>query len=229
MLFSFLISHCGEGFLIDISEQYAAPLIKRLSMYKLRADVSFEKRDDVSVWVALSNTTQDALNDERAEGLGQRAYTESASDDQGMAPNYNQRRIKCCIPEMDFDYTSGGAFSHEVLLDITGGLDFKKGCYVGQEVVSRVEHRSTARKRFVSNVGSNSDLPIAGTEVKSGNKSIGTMGSSVGREGLALVRIDKVEPTSGVTCEGQTVILSSPPFADFAMPGDTDNRDIDDA
>ncbi len=75
-------------------------------------------------------------------------------------------------------------------MDLNGGLGFRKGCYVGQEVVSRMQHRGTARRRVVIVTGS-TGLPATGTELTAGGKPIGTLGSTDGTKGLAIVRIDR--------------------------------------
>jgi folate-binding protein YgfZ len=88
------------------------------------------------------------------------------------------------------DYALQDAFPHDVLMDINGGLSFRKGCYVGQEVVSRMQHRGTARRRVVT-VTSAEPLPASGSEITAAGKPIGTIGTVVGHEGIAIVRIDR--------------------------------------
>jgi len=85
----------------------------------------------------------------------------------------------------------GDAFPHETNMDRLHGVDFDKGCYVGQEVVSRMQHRGTARTRTVRIV-LDDFAPEAGTPILAGDKQVGTMGSFAGQNGLALVRIDRV-------------------------------------
>ncbi len=98
-------------------------------------------------------------------------------------------RSACRTAASTFIY--GDAFPHDADLDKLGGVDFKKGCYVGQEVVSRVEHRGTARNRVVP-VASTAAAPPAGAPVTAGDKTVGTMGSSAGTIGLAMLRVDRV-------------------------------------
>ncbi len=96
------------------------------------------------------------------------------------------------------------------------GVDFSKGCYVGQEVVSRMQHRGTARSRFVMIAAKDEELPVAGTEVKAGEKVIGKMGSSSGSNGLALLRLDR---TAAAISSGQEIrvgdIAITPALPDF--------------
>jgi folate-binding protein YgfZ len=85
----------------------------------------------------------------------------------------------------------GDAFPHETNMDRLHGVDFDKGCYVGQEVVSRMQHRGTARTR-TAKVILDSFAPEPGTAILAGDKPVGTIGSSLGRHGLALIRTDRV-------------------------------------
>ena len=103
---------------------------------------------------------------------------------------YHNRRIDLGVPEGGRDYAFGDAFPHEAMFDQLNGVDFNKGCFVGQEVVSRMEHRGTARTRTVRVIVDQS-VPEPGTSVMAGDKTIGTMGSAANGRGLALLRIDR--------------------------------------
>jgi folate-binding protein YgfZ len=99
-------------------------------------------------------------------------------------------RIKAGIAVSGADYALQDAFPHDVLMDINGGVSFQKGCFVGQEVVSRMKHRGTARRRVVA-VSAQKPLPATGTELMAGGKPIGALGTVLGHEGLAIVRTDR--------------------------------------
>ena len=94
------------------------------------------------------------------------------------------------MPRGGIGFAYGDAFPHETNMDRLAGVDFDKGCYIGQEVVSRMQHRGTARTRIVT-VTLDAMAPAAGTEIRAADKPIGTMGSSAGNSGLALVRTDR--------------------------------------
>ena len=134
------------------------------------------------------------FRDPRHEALGYRtiaergelARLESAS---GLAA-FHAHRIAAGVPEGGIDFAYGDTFPHEANLDRLHGLDFTKGCYVGQEVVSRVEHRGTARKR-VTPVMFEGEPPPVGTDILVGEIAIGTMGSAADGRGLAMVRTDR--------------------------------------
>jgi folate-binding protein YgfZ len=135
--------------------------------------------------------------------------------------DYTAFRIGLGVPEGGRDYGFGDAFPHEALFDQLNGVDFKKGCYVGQEVVSRMEHRGTARKRIVP-VEGDAPLPASGTSVEADGVPIGTLGSVSGASGLALIRLDRAEEAlaggKGLTAGGIKLALRRPAFASFKIP-----------
>jgi folate-binding protein YgfZ len=135
--------------------------------------------------------------------------------------DYHTFRISQGVPEGGRDFAFGEAFPHEALLDQLNGVDFTKGCYVGQEVVSRMEHRGTARRRIVP-VEGGAALPVSGTSVEADGLPIGTLGSVSGISGLALIRLDRAEEALArgktLTAGGIKITLRRPSFARFAVP-----------
>jgi folate-binding Fe-S cluster repair protein YgfZ len=109
-------------------------------------------------------------------------------------------------------------------MDQLAGVDFGKGCYVGQEVVSRVEHRNRARSRIVP-VAYDERPPSSGLPVMAGDKEVGTLGSMAQGRGLALVRLDRVSDALAeglpLTCGGVPLRVVKPQWARFAFPGET--------
>jgi folate-binding protein YgfZ len=195
----------GGGFLIDIPRALAQGLADKFGFYKLRAKVSVENLSGnlgvLAVWDGDPAIKPDlAFADPRSEKLGWRILVPEE-----LAPKvanlvgadlvddaaYNAHRIACGVPRGGIDFMYGDAFPHETNMDRLRGVDFDKGCYVGQEVVSRMQHRGTARTRIVRLILEDSP-PEAGIAVIAGDKPMGTMGSSADGIGLALVRIDRV-------------------------------------
>ncbi len=217
ILFDFVIFQEEGGFLVDVSSTQAADLLKRLAFYRLRAAVTLEQTDlPVSVaWDGEDLT--DAFPDPRG-GDVVRAFTrvETMGD-------WTAKRIALGWPECGADYAPETTFPHEALFDqfSGGGVAFEKGCYVGQEVVSRMQHRGTARSRFVQMKG-DSDLPEMCTEVLAADRKIGTLGSSAGSSGLALVRLDRLAKAKAegtpVTAAGIALSADLPPFVTFNWP-----------
>ena len=138
-----------------------------------------------------------------------------------QADAYTALRIANGVAESGADYQLGDAFPHDVLLDQTGGVGFQKGCYVGQEVVSRMQHRGTARRRVLL-VSAGAALPVPGTELTVDGRNVGTLGSVDGTSGLAIVRIDRVKAAmddgKAILAGDVPVALSIPAWAKFAFP-----------
>lgn len=141
--------------------------------------------------------------------VGVRRHYLDLPEANGGREDWERLRIRNGIAEIGADYASAEAFPHDVLMDQNGGVGFKKGCFIGQEVVSRMQHRGTARRRVMIVEGER-DLPPPGTEVKAGGRALGTLGSSAGREGLAILRIDRVKDALDA---GQTIIANEVPLA----------------
>jgi folate-binding protein YgfZ len=193
----------GGGFLIDCPKALAEGLATKLKFYKLRAKVTVENLDlgVLAAWDGTLAAQPDlAFADPRNEELGYRILIpedlkQKLSDLIGAelvdATQYEAHRIALGVPRGGLDFMYSDAFPHETNMDRLAGVDFDKGCYVGQEVVSRMQHRGTARTRSVKVLLE--DLsPEAGISILAGGKSVGTMGSSAQGKGIALVRIDRV-------------------------------------
>lgn len=190
ILFDFLISRDGDGFLIDIPADQIDAFIRRMTMYKLRSPVTIEALPVKGATVTWGESA-DGVADHRFALAGtelrrQMGRAGDAADREG----YDALRILHGVPESGADYALQDAFPHDVLFDKSGGVSFRKGCYVGQEVVSRMQHRSTARRRVVI-LSADASLPATGTEITIGGKPIGALGTVAGDRALAIVRIDK--------------------------------------
>jgi folate-binding protein YgfZ len=217
----------GGGFLIDCPRALAQTLADKLGFYKLRAKVAVENLSDnlgvLAVWDGDPGMKPDlTFADPRNEKLGWRILipAELASKaatligaDLVSNAVYEAHRITCGAPRGGIDFMYGDAFPHETNMDRLHGVDFDKGCYVGQEVVSRMQHRGTARTRTVRLILEDAP-PEAGVAVVAGDKPVGTMGSSAGGMGLGLLRIDRAADAldAGVplTAGGIAVRLAEP-------------------
>ena len=223
IMFDFLVSRGGEGFLLDCRADIASDLAKRLKFYRLRAKVEIEQQDESLAAVSWQNNSSlGGLRDMRfgAKMAVFRTYGASGSEEEA---SYNRLRISSGVAEGGADYVFGEAFPHDANLDQIGGVSFSKGCYVGQEVVSRMQHRGTARRRVLIAAG---DAPLeAGAEVSAGGRPIGALGSAVENTALALARIDKVKDAMDAGAEilagGVPVMLSLPPHVTFGWPDTT--------
>lgn len=229
ILFDFLVSRNGEGFRLDVAADRLPDLVKRLSLYRLRAKVAITPDPTLGVAAAWDGAEAASdllrLRDGRLPELGERLYfAQGAFSADATEEAYHAHRIALGIPEGGRDFAFGDAFPHEALMDQLGGVDFKKGCYVGQEVVSRMQHRGTARTRIVPLTYQDGSAPEPGTEVTAGARHLGVTGSGAGEFGLAAIRLDRLgdalaagEP---VRAGGIRAGIVKPAFATFAFPAD---------
>lgn len=206
ILFDFLMSAqsdaaSGEAIFFDVAREKAADLVKRLTMYKLRAKVEIsDESENFGVVALYGGAVAEGARDARHLELGNRlivaaeklgAVLTTFGGDFGEA-DYDAHRIALGIPQGGVDFAYGDAFPHEADMDQLNGVDFKKGCFVGQEVVARMQYRGTTRNRVLK-VLIEGAAPAVGAEVSAGEIRVGVMGSSAGAKGLALLRIDRAE------------------------------------
>ena len=212
IMFFFMISKADNGFLIETDAETVDALIKRLTMYKLRAKVEIARREEAGATVVWGEAQPEgAAQDIRFAKAGIDLFRLPGGS--GSAEGYDALRAEVGVPEAGADFALQDAFPHDILLDKSGGVSFKKGCYVGQEVVSRMQHRSTARRRLVT-VSSDSALPETGTEIRAGGKAIGTLGTVAGKSGLAIIRIDR----AGAAIAAGTPVLAGETPVTVALP-----------
>src|SRR6266699_3156417 len=221
------------GFFLDCPRARATALVDRLNFYKLRAKLLVEDLSEILGVMAAWNGSGAtgcglAYPDPRLAALGMRIMlpphlVEQAARELADAAAYEAHRIALGVPRGDADFAYGDAFPHEADLDQLAGVDFDKGCYVGQEVVSRIEHRARARTRVIP-VAYDGPAPQAGATVMAGEKAVGTMGSSAAGRALASLRIDRVEEAlaqgASLHAAGVPIRLAKPSWARFAFPGE---------
>jgi hypothetical protein len=227
----------GSALFIDCPRALAANLVERLNFYKLRAKVIVEDLSQtlgvLAAWDGTGTTEYGLVYpDPRLPALGLRVMlpphlAAEAANDLGatvVAPEaYEAHRIALGVPRGGLDFAYGDAFPHEADMDQLNGVDFAKGCYVGQEVVSRIEHRARARSRVVP-VAYDGFAPADGIAVMAGERAVGTMGSAAAGRGLAMVRLDRVEDAfaagTALSAGGIPIRLVKPDWARFAWPGE---------
>ncbi len=242
ILFDFLVTRHDGSYLLDTAAEKTADLVKRLQMYRLRARVDIADASDKFVVQAIWHPAPHRYEhveqmahayDPRLPDLGMRILSgpgvaarlteELAGECNATADDYHAHRVALGVPEGGKDYVFGDAFSHDANLDVLNGVSFTKGCFVGQEVVSRVQHRGTGRKRIVI-VESDQHLQT-GAEITAGAAAIGTIGSVSGNRALALVRLDRVEELQRkgetFTAAGCAIAIRLPDYMKPAVPATT--------
>jgi folate-binding protein YgfZ len=196
-----ITAESGAAFLLDCAAAQATDLARRLGFYKLRAKVAIADesadRGVVASWGGTPESLPEgmAYADPRDPRLGWRAIMPrpaAAAIGTEHVATYEALRIETVAPKGGVDFAYGDAFPHDANFDLLNGVDFQKGCYVGQEVVSRMKHRGSGRKR-VARVKLSADAPPPGTPVLDGELPVGTLGSSSGREALAMLRLDRAD------------------------------------
>jgi tRNA-modifying protein YgfZ len=231
ILFDFIAMTEGDRFLFDLPRAFAADFVQRLSFYRLRAKVEIADRSGSRrVFAAWGDGGLAAIDgvvvpDPRLPALGFRAISAATSAPEGFTPadeaDYDAHRIGLGVPEGGIDFAFGDTFPHDADMDQLAGVDFAKGCFIGQEVVSRMQHRGTARRRIVQ-LAADGPLPPPGTEIKAGERPIGTLASNVDRTGLALVRLDRakeaIDAGTPLMAGATTIALSLPKWASFGWP-----------
>ncbi len=212
------------AFWLDVDAGIAQSFFKRMRMYKLRADAEISELSGTHTvgWSEDALKTENAIihADPRAGGLGFRVISEQKATKAWSANSnaFTTRRVAAGVAEMGADFESETLFPHDIGMDLLGGIDFKKGCYVGQEVVSRMRHRGTARRRpvVVSGIVSSPER-----EVIVDGKAVGKVGEIVDGQAIGILRLDRLKSADNATLNAQPVKLAVPPWASYDF-GDSD-------
>lgn len=230
-------SQDGDAFILDCPRTLARTLVDKLDFYKLRTKVTVQDVSDalgvLAVWGGEPRCDRWlSYPDPRLRELGWRIVLPTDLANEAMADlgadivdarDYDMHRIALGIPCGGVDFTYGDAFPHEADMDQLNGVDFAKGCYIGQEVVSRMQHRGSVRTRVVA-VAYDGVAPQSGTAVLAGEKQVGTFGSASDGRGLAILRFDRVDDAIAddvpITAGRVTLRIMKPDWARFAVPGE---------
>ena len=223
ILFEFFVTEADDRFLLDCAQARAADLLKRLTFYRLRAKVEIAVAADLKVAAMWNGAPQApavaglaAYSDPRLPALGVRLIgplplVQSAIAG-AQAGDYRSHRLRLGVPD-SADVPPDTVFALDAGFEDLAGVDFKKGCYVGQEVTARMKHRASARRRFlIANI--DGDLPPPGTKLEASGREVGTLATGADGRALALVRLDRVEEAGNagesITASGRKVSLQRP-------------------
>lgn len=187
-LADFLILAQEDALLLDVKDALVAGLVQRLTLYKLRADVTIEQ-PDMPVWRGTGPAPEGALADPRHPALGWRHYGDGAPS--GAAEDWDAIRVRHCIPESGIELIPNETFVIEAGFERLGGIDHAKGCYIGQEVMSRMKRKSTLTKGLET-VKVEGEAPT-GTPIMNGEREAGTLYTQAGGQGIAYLRFNRAD------------------------------------
>jgi folate-binding protein YgfZ len=184
-LADFFLARDGESVLLDVAEPLADDLLRRLMMYKLRAKVTIAPAG-LNLQRGTGPAPEGALADPRDPAMGWRAYTSAPEGDDDS--DWDAIRVARCIPETGIELTPE-TYILEAGFERLNGVDFRKGCYVGQEVTARMKHKTDLRKGLVR-VAVEGGAPV-GTEITADGKPAGTLFTQSGGQAIAYLRLDR--------------------------------------
>ncbi len=186
-MFDFFLTADGDGILLDVAAERAPALAQRLSMYRLRADVQIEA-DERPVWRGIGAAPKGAHADPRHEAMGWRLYAKAAV---ASLPedHFEALRVEHIIPEPEL--VENETYILEAGFERINGVDFRKGCYVGQEITARMKHK-TELKKGLRRVAVQGEAQF-GSAITAGGKPVGTLFTVVNGYGLAHLRFDRAQ------------------------------------
>jgi tRNA-modifying protein YgfZ len=240
ILWDFVLHKLPDGYAADVRAGEAEGFAKRLTLYRLRAKVEMAVAPELAVFAeweptigATPNTSPreggEAPSDPRLAELGHRwVATNGSVATNATTDDWHRHRIAHAIPEGGIDFLFGDAFPHDAAMDSLHGVAFEKGCYIGQEVVSRMRHRGTARRRIVA-LHAKGPLPEPGAEIVAGERSLGRLGSSADGHGIGLVRLDRLRSALDdrlpVRAGPEEVAVALPTWATYTWPATASAED----
>ncbi len=199
-LADFFLVPDGDAILLDVDQSLAAMLGQRLGMYKLRADVQIAE-DPRYVSQGAGPAPQGAFDDPRHSSLGWRAYGEEST----VLPDWEARRVAALVPETGIEL-GPDSYILEVGFERLNGVDFKKGCYVGQEVTARMKHKTELRKGLA--LVAIDGTAKSGDEIRVDEKPAGTLHTTDGDRGIAYLRFDRLKGAAQGTAGSARITLA---------------------
>lgn len=203
----FFVVAVDDYFILEMAKSQQDTLLQKLNLYKLRAKITLTPLgDDFVVYAGDGFEGELSFKDPRHEALGNRiiAHISQTAPTLNDPRDYDKLRIEHEVPQGGIDFIYGDIFPHEANMDKLNGVSFSKGCYVGQEIVSRMQHRGTLKKRVIA-YKSEALAPDAGQEVTIGERVIGMSGTPHGKQGLMLVRFDLIDEASHMQAGGISI------------------------
>lgn len=206
-LADFFLVPDGDAILIDVAAPLADGLLKRLTLYRLRADVRVEPAD-LTVTRGLGAPPPGAFADPRHPALGWRAYGPAEADPSPPPIDWTALRVRHLIPETGIELVPDESYILETGFERLNGVDFRKGCYVGQEVTARMKHKTELRKGLALVEVDGDAAP--GTEILADGKAAGVLLSRSGDRAIAYLRFDRTDATMRADNATVTVVRNDP-------------------
>jgi len=207
----FFVHKSGDGLLLETAEKFAKVLALRLKMYKLRAKIDIvDVSVDYDIYALWDETGDVGINDPRHAKLGQRFLTKPGNLTPEHTPkDYDLHRMSLSVPDSTWDFGTEQMFPADTNMDLLHGVDYKKGCFIGQEVVSRMHRKTNVRKRM--RAVKLSGATQAGDPIKASGRTIGTLAHVRGEMGMALIRLDRLAKAGDtLTVNDNTVMIVEP-------------------
>ena len=220
LLYDLFILAGEAGCLLDVAADHRDALIQRLTLYRLRAKVTISA-SPLAV-AALWNTgpSEGFLPDPRLNALGLRGYGADRFADAALATeaDYQAHRLALGVPDPAHDAPADTTYPIEANFDLLNGIDFKKGCFVGQETTSRMKRRGTIKTRMVP-IQFDGPPPAFGTEILKGDLRAGEVLSGQDGRAMASLRLDRLDGTLSV--QGQSVSVDWPDWMERPAMGES--------
>lgn len=204
LLYDLFVAGTEDGAILDVAAEHRATILTRLTLYRLRAKVTLEAQD-TPVLAVFGGERSSLYVDPRLPGLGARAY--GGLDANAGEDDYEAHRLALGVPG-PADWGSEANYPIEADFDLMAGIDFKKGCFVGQETTSRMKRRGTIKNRMLP-ITFDGPAPAFGTEVLAGNLRAGEVLSGHDGRAMALLRLDRIEGAA-LTADGRPVRVDRP-------------------
>ncbi|MFB9373817.1 YgfZ/GcvT domain-containing protein [Algimonas porphyrae] len=202
----FFVTDRGDHLLIDTPVAMGAALLKRLKIYRLRAPIEIEDvSEGLHLHVLWNNDEHDDLGevDPRLPALGRRLFADTAKKSTG---NWDAYRLSLGVPDSEWDFGVQTTFPADACMDQLNGVDYQGGCFVGQEVVSRMRRMTTVRKRM-RGVTLNGPAET-GDPIKTGERTVGNVLHTHDGQAMALIRLDRLREASvSPTVRGNPVTI----------------------
>ncbi|MEL7345223.1 MAG: folate-binding protein [Pseudomonadota bacterium] len=203
-LADFFLVHAADGILLDVAASVADDLIRRLTMYRLRSKVDITPTA-LFVHRGVDACPEDGHADPRDPSLGWRAYRDVAQIEDPI--DWDALRVAACVPQTGVELIPNETYPLEAGFERLAGVDFRKGCYVGQEVTARMKHKTELRKGFATvTCAAPESAPVpVGTPIERDGKTVGTIYTQSGGRAIAFLRFDRTG--AGMTAAGVEVTL----------------------